>query len=54
MWLLVPLCLAAVVGVALPSTTRALKDRGQASDRTGTSWTQRLSARFGRSPRTPQ
>lgn len=53
MWLLVPLCLAAVVGVALPSTTRALRSR-QASDRTGAPWTQRLSARFGRSPRTPQ
>lgn len=33
LWLLVPLCLAAVVGVALPSTTRALKDR-RARERT--------------------
>ncbi|MFT4216116.1 MAG: hypothetical protein QM619_02895 [Micropruina sp.] len=33
MWLLVPVCLGAVVGVALPSTTRALKERGEPADR---------------------
>ncbi len=27
LWLLVPLCLAAVVGAALPSTTKALRER---------------------------
>jgi hypothetical protein len=28
LWLLVPICLGAVVGVAMPSTTKALRERG--------------------------
>ncbi|HMQ37961.1 MAG TPA: hypothetical protein PKE46_14795 [Micropruina sp.] len=33
LWLLVLLCLGAVVGAALPSTTRALKERVRPADR---------------------
>lgn len=55
MWLLVLACLGAVVGVALPSTTRALKERGSSADRPSQqAWPQRLLARLGRTPRTPQ
>ncbi|MFT4295223.1 MAG: hypothetical protein QM582_07405 [Micropruina sp.] len=54
MWLLVLLCLATVVGVVLPSTTRALKERVSSADpRPPTAWPQRLLGRFGRSQRTP-
>ena len=32
LWLLVPVCLGAVVGVAMPSTTKALRERGSVTD----------------------
>ena len=54
MWLLVLACLGAVVGVAMPSTSRALKSRspreGERPQVEGQGWF----ARFGRGSRTPR
>lgn len=55
MVLLVVLCLGAVVGVALPSTSAALRERVSSSDRPRQrGLRQRLRARFGRTGQTPR
>ena len=54
MWLLVALCLAAVVGVVLPSTTRWLQGRVSSADRPPPQAGPRTwRERFGRTPGTP-
>ena len=54
LWLLVPVCLAAVVGAALPSTTKALRSGGAATARSEGARPARFLDRFGRSSRTPK
>lgn len=55
MWLLVLLCLAAVVGAVLPSSTRALQQQVRSAGQPQLpAWLRRLPERFGRSPRTPR
>ncbi len=54
MWLLVLACLGAVVGVALPSTTRALKSRSARDEDPSPARGQGWLARFGRGSRTPR
>lgn len=54
MWLLVALCLAAVIGVVLPSTTRWLQGRISSADQPPQPDGQQTSPeRFGRTPGTP-
>ena len=54
MWLLVLLCLAAVVGAVLPGSTRALQQVRTADRPQPPAWRQRLQERLGRSQRTPR